>query len=58
MIYSSSFYTGLKPDPLLKVSEWADRNRQLSTIASSEPGVITSYSIHYTKLYDSSSSVK
>ncbi len=38
MIYSSSFYTGLKPDPLLKVSEWADKNRQLSTIASSEPG--------------------
>ncbi len=38
MIYSSSFYTGLKPDPLLKVSEWADRSRQLSTIASSEPG--------------------
>ncbi|GFR06860.1 phage tail protein [Trichonephila clavata] len=38
MIYSSSFYTGLKPDPPLKVSEWADKNRQLSTIASSEPG--------------------
>ncbi|MCX3065196.1 phage terminase large subunit family protein [Wolbachia endosymbiont of Drosophila pseudotakahashii] len=38
MIYSSSFYAGLRPDLPLKVSEWADRNRQLSTIASSEPG--------------------
>ncbi len=38
MIYSSSFYAGLKPDPPLKVSEWADKNRQLSTMASSEPG--------------------
>ncbi len=38
MIYSSSFYAGLRPDPPLKVSEWADKNRQLSTIASSEPG--------------------
>jgi phage terminase large subunit GpA-like protein len=29
---------GLKPDPLLTVSEWADRSRVLSQRASSEPG--------------------
>lgn len=29
---------GLRPDPLVSVSEWADRNRVLSSKASSEPG--------------------
>ena len=29
---------GLKPDPLLTVSEWADRHRVLAQRASSEPG--------------------
>jgi phage terminase large subunit GpA-like protein len=29
---------GLKPDPLLTVSQWADRYRMLSQRASSEPG--------------------
>ena len=29
---------GLRPDPLLLVSEWADQNRVLSSRASSEPG--------------------
>jgi phage terminase large subunit GpA-like protein len=29
---------GLKPDPLLTVSEWADNYRVLSQRASSEPG--------------------
>ncbi len=29
---------GLTPDPLLSVSEWADRHRMLSSKASSEPG--------------------
>jgi phage terminase large subunit GpA-like protein len=38
MIYSNSFYIGLKPDPLLKVSEWANEYRVLSQTASSEPG--------------------
>ncbi|GHM58549.1 MAG: terminase [Candidatus Mesenet longicola] len=38
MIYSSSFYAGLKPDPLLKVSQWANEYRVLSQTASSEPG--------------------
>ncbi len=29
---------GLTPDPLLSVSEWADRHRMLSTKSSAEPG--------------------
>ncbi len=29
---------GLMPDPLLSVSEWADRHRMLSSKASAEPG--------------------
>ncbi|MBI4254861.1 MAG: phage terminase large subunit family protein, partial [Candidatus Rokubacteria bacterium] len=33
-----AFAGGLKPDPLLTVSEWADRHRVLSQRASSEPG--------------------
>ena len=36
--YHISFNTGLRPDPLLKVSEWADGFRMLSQTASSEPG--------------------
>lgn len=38
MIYATAFYAGLKTDPLLKVSEWADEYRVLSQTASSEPG--------------------
>ncbi len=33
-----SWREGLKPDPLLTVSEWADRHRFLSPRASAEPG--------------------
>ena len=33
-----SWRGGLKPDPLLTVSEWADQHRVLSQRASSEPG--------------------
>jgi phage terminase large subunit GpA-like protein len=33
-----SWRDGLKPDPLLTVSEWADQHRVLSQRASSEPG--------------------
>ena len=33
-----AFAQGFKPDPDLTVSEWADENRILSSIASSEPG--------------------
>lgn len=34
----SGFLAGLKPVPLLPVSEWADRNRILSSESSAEPG--------------------
>ncbi len=33
-----ALHGGLKPDPALSVSEWADRHRVLSQRASSEPG--------------------
>ena len=42
---------GLIPDPLLTVSEWADRHRMLSSKASSEPGRwrsgVSAFSIEY-----------
>ena len=37
-IYGEAFDQGLRPDPRLTVSEWADRHRRLSPRASSEPG--------------------
>ena len=38
LIYRSAFVEGLKPDPDLTVSQWADRYRMLSNKASAEPG--------------------
>ncbi|MBF0590240.1 MAG: phage terminase large subunit family protein, partial [Magnetococcales bacterium] len=37
-IYDEAFAQGIKPDPLLNISQWADQHRMLSSIASSEPG--------------------
>ena len=37
-IYSTAFMQGLRPDPLLTVSEWANTYRMLSTVDSGEPG--------------------
>jgi phage terminase large subunit GpA-like protein len=37
--YGEYFRQGLKPDPLLTVSAWADRYRMLSSVASGEPGL-------------------
>lgn len=37
-VYSRAYAAGYKPDPLLLVSEWADRNRELSSIVTDEPG--------------------
>ncbi|GHU24660.1 hypothetical protein FACS189472_17640 [Alphaproteobacteria bacterium] len=34
----SSYNAGLRPDSILKVSDWADEHRILSQTASSEPG--------------------
>ncbi len=36
--FTSSFFEGLKPEPILSVSEWADTYRMLSSKASPEPG--------------------
>ncbi len=38
MIYATSFSEGLRPDPQLKVSEWANEYRVLAATAASEPG--------------------
>lgn len=36
--FTSSFISGLTPDPVLSVSEWADSKRLLTTVASKEAG--------------------
>jgi phage terminase large subunit GpA-like protein len=36
--YDQAYFRGLRPDPLLLVSQWADRHRMLSSVSSSEPG--------------------
>src|SRR5947207_14831019 len=37
-IYAAAAASGARPDPLLTISEWADRYRALSQRASAEPG--------------------
>lgn len=37
-VYNSAFLDGLRPDPILTVSQWADQHRYLSNRASAEPG--------------------
>lgn len=37
-VYRSAFLEGLRPEPSLTVSEWADEHRLLSSKASAEPG--------------------
>lgn len=37
-VYNTAFWEGMRPDPLLTVSQWADRYRILSQKASAEPG--------------------
>ena len=37
-VFERAFLDGLRPDPLLLVSEWADRHRRLSQNGSPEPG--------------------
>ena len=37
-VHWQAFSEGFRPDPILTVSEWADRFRYLSTRASAEPG--------------------
>jgi len=38
ILYAEYHCAGLKPDPLLKVSEWSDQHRILPQRASAEPG--------------------
>src|SRR5512143_3816587 len=37
-IYGAAATAGARPDPLLTISQWADKYRTLSQRASSEPG--------------------
>ena len=37
-VYEAAFHAGLTPEPLLSISQWADRYRRLSQRASAEPG--------------------
>lgn len=37
-VYREAFLAGLRPEPILTVSEWADQHRMLSSKASAEPG--------------------
>ncbi len=37
-IYTEFFLNGFKPDPLFKISKWADERRQLPKKSSAEPG--------------------
>jgi len=37
-IYAAAAAAGARPDPLLTISQWADRFRMLSQRASAEPG--------------------
>lgn len=37
-VFGKAFYEGLKPDPVLLVSEWADKHRVLTSDASAAPG--------------------
>ena len=37
-VYAEAFHAGLRPDPVLTVSEWADRYRRLAGKAAAEAG--------------------
>jgi len=37
-VWTAAFMDGLRPEPMLRVSEWADEHRMLSSKASAEPG--------------------
>jgi len=37
-VYQEALFQGFRPDPHLTISEWADKNRMLSSVASAEPG--------------------
>ncbi len=38
LIYADAYRAGIRPDPVLKVSEWADSHRLLPQRAAAEPG--------------------
>lgn len=48
-VYLDAFLKGLKPDPILSVSQWADQYRILPSKSSSEPGRWTTSRAPYLK---------
>ena len=62
--FRDAFMAGLRPDPVLTVSEWADEHRMLPSRASAEPGPwrdLSRYStvilpIHFARAYEQSTS--
>jgi len=48
-VFKTTFLKGLKPEPKLTVSEWADQYRVLSSRSSSEPGIWRTSRTPYTK---------
>lgn len=48
-IESVSYRSGLRPDPVLSVSEWADKNRVLVSLTSAEPGAYRTSRVPFLK---------
>src|SRR5687768_2377372 len=48
-ILITGFFDGLRPEPRLTVSEWADKNRYLDSKASAEPGLYKTSRTPYIK---------
>jgi phage terminase large subunit GpA-like protein len=48
-VYANAFRLGLKPNEILTVSEWADKYRVLSEVASAEPGPWRTSRVPYLK---------
>jgi phage terminase large subunit GpA-like protein len=38
LVFDAGFWAGLRPDPILTVSEWADEHRVLAQVSSAMPG--------------------
>lgn len=47
--YTKAFLEGLRPDPILTVSEWADMHRILSQVSSAEPGQWSTNRVPYAR---------
>lgn len=48
-LLKASFWEAQRPDPVVTVSEWADKHRYLSPVASAEPGIYRTSRTPYLK---------